>query len=152
MINQTRICNLRLLNRMKTFLNMLIIIAALLGSVQCFAKCKSVYTIGAYDEAFKSHLTVTKLGPLAASEVPPALPKSFLEKDGSYGGGEAFCTRKKACITLIHQLDTGKLPDTENWHIYILDADWNRDTYKLHANDFRINHAVTVLKLVREKC
>ena len=121
-------------------------------SMNSLAKCKEVFTIGAYDEAFKNHITVTKLGPLPASEVPPVLPKSFLEKDGSYGGGEAFCTIEQACRALESQLNKGVLPKTETWHIYILDADWNHDTYKLHSNDFRINRSVKVLNLAREKC
>ncbi|MDI9818798.1 MULTISPECIES: DVU_2496 family lipoprotein [unclassified Legionella] len=114
--------------------------------------CKHVYTLGAYDEAFSKHMTITKLGPIAAVNVPPMIPKSFLEKDGSYGGGEALCTVKQACRALKKQLVSGELPKNENWHIYLLDADWNRDTYKLHADDFRIKHPVKVLKLVRENC
>lgn len=116
------------------------------------SNCKYVYTIGAYDEAFSKHVTVTKLGPIAAADVPPTIPKSFLEKDGSYGGGEALCTIKQACRVLKKQLASGELPKNENWHIYLLDADWNRDNYKLHANDFRIKHPVKVLKLARENC
>lgn len=117
-----------------------------------FAACKNVYTIGAYDEAFANHAVITKLGPLATKDVPSTIPKSFLEKDGSYGGGEAFCKIKDACHALVHQLDTGVLPASEKWHIYLLDADWNRDTYKLHQDDYRITHSVKVLKLVKEKC
>ncbi|OGT37391.1 MAG: hypothetical protein A3F12_06440 [Gammaproteobacteria bacterium RIFCSPHIGHO2_12_FULL_38_14] len=112
----------------------------------------SIYTIGAYDEAFSKHETVIKLGPIAATEVPPTIPKSFLEKDGSYGGGEAFCTIKQACHGLKNQLASGKLPKNESWHIYILDANWNEDTYQLHANDFRIKRPLKVIKLIRENC
>jgi len=114
--------------------------------------CDKVYTIGAYDEAFSKQANVTKLGPIAAADVPPTIPKSFLEKDGSYGGGEALCTIKQACHALKKQLASGVLPKSETWHIYLLDADWNRDTYKLHANDFRIKHSAKVLKLVRKNC
>lgn len=137
---------------MKNYIILALLNFGFIVSMDSSAKCKDVYTIGAYDEAFKNHLTVTKLGPLPASEVPPALPKSFLEKDGSYGGGEAFCTIEKACHVLEHQLNAGVLPKTESWHIYVLDADWNRDTYKLHSNDYRINYSVKVLNLVRERC
>ncbi len=114
--------------------------------------CNKVYTIGAYDEAFSKNTIVTKLGPMAAADVPPIIPKAFLEKDGSYGGGEAFCTIKQACHALKKQLASGVLPKNEHWHIYLLDADWNQDTYKLHTNDFRIKHPVKVLKPVRENC
>lgn len=116
------------------------------------SSCNHVYTIGAYDEAFAKHATVAKLGPMAAVDVPPIIPKSFLEKDGSYGGGEALCTIKAACTLLNKQLASGQLPQNQSWHIYLLYAEWKRDTYKLHANDFRIKHTVKVLKLVKEDC
>lgn len=122
-------------------------------SINCMANhCKYIYTIGAYDEVFANNATVTKLGPISATEVPPTIPKSFLEKNGSYGGGAAFCTIAQSCRALKKQLASGVLPRNENWHIYILDADWKRATYKLHSNDFRIKHAVKVLKLVRDHC
>lgn len=114
--------------------------------------CNKVYTIGAYDGSFSKHAAVTKLGPIAAANVPVVIPKSFLEKDGSYGGGEAFCTIKQACHALKKQVASGVLLKNEHWHIYLLDADWNRDTYKLHPNDFRIKHPVKVLKIVKENC
>ena len=114
--------------------------------------CNKVNTIGAYDEVFSKHAAVTKLGPIAAPDVPPIIPKSFLEKDGSYGGGEAFCTIKQACNALKKQLASGVLLKNENWHIYLLDADWSRDTYKLNTNDFRIKHPVKVLKLAKKNC
>lgn len=116
------------------------------------SNCKYVYTIGAYDEAFSKHVAVTKLGPIPAADVPLELPKSFLEKDGSYGGGEAFCTIKQACRKLKKQLTAGILPKNLNWHIYLLAVDWNRDTYKLNTNDFRIMRSSEVLKLVRKNC
>ncbi len=134
------------------FSTSVIMLTLMLFSKVWASNCNHVYTIGAYDEAFSKHATITKLGPIAAADVPPTIPKSFLEKDGSYGGGEALCTIKQACRVLKKQLATGELPKNENWHIYLLDADWNRDTYKLHANNFRIKHLVKVLKLVRENC
>lgn len=114
-------------------------------NAQAYAYCKTVYTIGAYEEAFAKHAIITKLGPLTSSNLPSGFPKTFLEKNGSYGGGEAFCTVKAATRMLKRQLAAGVLPPNEHWHIYILDADWNRDVYKLKANDFRLKHAVKVL-------
>ena len=135
----------------KYLLSSIILISFSLGGI-AYANCKHVYTIGAYDEVFAKHASITKLGPLPASEIPPGLPKSFLEKDGSYAGGEAFCTIKQACRILKQQVSSGVLPNTENWHIYILDAGWNQDTYKLRLNNFRIKHPVKVLKLVKQNC
>ncbi|KTD07255.1 DVU_2496 family lipoprotein [Legionella jamestowniensis] len=129
----------------------------LLASNLCSAKvwvnqCQKVYTIGAYDEAFKQQVVVMKLGPLPANKVPPAIPQSFLEADGSYGGGEGTCTITQACQLLKEQLDSGILPSDENWHIYQLEADWEKDIYQLHPNDYRLKHPVRVLKLVKSKC
>jgi hypothetical protein len=87
----------------------LVLCACLIVSMDSIAKCKSIYTIGAYDEVFAKHATVTKLGPLSAADVPPTLPKSFLENDGSYGGGEAFCTIEKACRALIYILNASSV-------------------------------------------
>jgi hypothetical protein len=111
-----------------------------------------VYTIGAYDQAFSQQEQVMKLGPLPANEVPPALPSAFLEKDGSYGGGEAFQTIEQACLVLKQQLASGVLPSTEVWHIYLLDANWNQDTYPLHPHDFRISRTVRVVSMARKEC
>lgn len=129
-----------------------LLIIALLFSSTCMAECTHVYTIGAYDQAFKQHQKVSKLGPLSASEVPPTLPKTFLEKNGSYAGGEAFRTISSACQALNYQAKVGILPNNEAWHIYKLDADWYADTYKLRANDVRLKRTVNVLKLVRKDC
>lgn len=107
-----------------------------------------VYTIGAYEEAFAQGKTVTKLGPLSAANVPPVFPKSFLEKDGSYAGGEVFDSIERALATLKEQLSSEILPKELNWHIYLLEADFQKDTYELHPNDFRIKHTVNVLKRV----
>ncbi|KTD32166.1 hypothetical protein Lnau_3077 [Legionella nautarum] len=137
---------------MKYYPSFAVLILTFIISINCSATCKKVYTIGAYDEAFKNHITVTKLGPLSASEVPATLPKSFLEKDGSYGGGETFCSIEEACYALKSQLASGVLPKTEAWHIYILDAVWSYDTYELHTNDYRLNRPVKVLQSVRESC
>ncbi|VVC75831.1 hypothetical protein AQUSIP_11280 [Aquicella siphonis] len=125
---------------------------SLIVPIKSMAVCKNVYTIGAYDKVFSNHAEVIKLGPLIAKDAPSTVPKSFLEADGSYGGGEAFCTIQAACDILMRQVESGVLPASENWHIYLLDADWDHDTYQLHPNDLRINRSVKVLKLVREKC
>jgi len=137
---------------MNKFFSLLILSIGLMLFQNGLAKCKNVYTIGAYDEAFKNHKMVLKLGPLPASDVPPILPKSFLEKDGSYAGGEAFCSIETACEAFRYQIKTGVLPKAATWHIYMLDADWNHDTYLLHPNDYRLKHSAKVLKLVHEKC
>ncbi len=134
----------------KYFLLFILLLAASLNGTA--ANCKQVYTIGAYDEAFAKHATVAKLGPIPATDIPPTFPKSFLEQDGSYGGGEAFCSIKQACHTLKQQIASGLLPKTENWHIYLLDADWHKDIYELYPNDFRIKHSVSVLKMVKKNC
>lgn len=123
-----------------------------LATFSSHAECSHVYTIGAYDSAFKNNFSVTKLGPLTAKDVPPILPKTFLEQDGSYAGGEAFCSIKKACLALNTQLANGILPATEHWHIYLLNAEWKSDTYQLRTQDHRLNKSVKVLKLTREKC
>lgn len=127
--------------------NLISCLLLLLSSGSAVA-CEHVYTIGAYDEAFSQHAEITKLGPLSANQVPPSLPKTFLEADGSYGGGEAFCTIQQARNVMIKQIRSGVLPANENWHVYRLDADWKLDTYELHPGDFRIKHAVKVLKEV----
>ena len=135
--------------------NYWILIALFLGLTFCInslAKCQNVYTIGAYDKAFNEHTAVMKLGPLSAAEIPPVLPKSFLEKDGSYAGGEAFCKITQACVALIDQLERGILPKNESWHIYLLDADWNQDTYVLLKKEFRIKHSVKVLNIAYDNC
>lgn len=137
---------------MKKSMLMAAFILALTFSVASLAHCKLVYTIGAYDEAFSRHANIEKLGPLPTANVPSILLKSFLEKDGSYGGGEAFCTISEACQRLAQQITLGVLPKTEHWHVYLLDADWNKDVYKLHANDFRIKHPAKVLKIIRKNC
>lgn len=113
---------------------------------------KYVYTIGAYDDAFSQRALVTKSGPIPAADISSPIPQSFLEKDGSYGGGEAFYSINQACRALKRQLASRIFSKNENWHIYLLDANWNRDTYKLHPNDFRIKNPVKVLKLVQENC
>ncbi|KTD49923.1 hypothetical protein Lrub_0365 [Legionella rubrilucens] len=114
--------------------------------------CSQVYTIGAYDEAFENHAVVSKLGAIPASEVPPAIPPSFLENDGSYGGGEATCSIAEACQLLKTQLASGLLDSKENWHIYLLEAVWGKDTYLLHPNDYRLKHPVKVVALVKKDC
>lgn len=125
----------------------------LLLSVNAVAEhSRHVYTIGAYDEAFAKHAIVTKLGPLPADQVSAVIPKSFLEKDGRYGGGEAFCTIQQACRALKKQLASGVLPKNMSWHIYLLNANWDQDTYLLHPQDFRIKHALIVLKQVKHSC
>lgn len=109
-----------------------------------------VYTIGAYEEAFARNQKVKKLGPLLVAEIPSAFPASFLEKDGSYGGGEVFDSIEKALAVLEQKLLAEVLPKTENWHIYLLEADWSSDIYELHPNDFRVKHTVDVLHRVDE--
>lgn len=116
------------------------------------SSCTKIYTIDAYDAAFKQHAIVKKLGPIPASQVPSAIPKSFLENGGSYGGGEVRCTISEACQLLSTQLASGLLANNENWHIYRLDGNWDNDTYQLHPNDYRIKHPMVVLELVKEKC
>ncbi|OAI47104.1 hypothetical protein AYO45_01615 [Gammaproteobacteria bacterium SCGC AG-212-F23] len=137
---------------MKKYIILLLLSIIFTLSINSLAKNNAVYTIGAYDEAFKTHNPVTKFGPVTASEIPPTLPKTFLEKDGNYGGGEAFRTIKAACDALKHQLTNGILPNTYAWHIYLLDANWKPGTYQLHPNDYRIKQTVRVLKLVKETC
>jgi hypothetical protein len=51
-----------------------------------------------------------------------------------------------------YDLASGKLPATEDWHIYLLNANWGQDVYELHPNDFRISHTAKVLKLVKKSC
>lgn len=136
----------------KYLINILFIASCLFGVPATANQCEQVYTIGAYDDAFSQGKPVIKLGPLSATEVPPVLPKSFLEKDGSYAGGEAFCSVKQATDALQEQLASGVLPANERWHIYVLDAHWDRDIYQLKLNDFRLKHSVNVLKLAIEEC
>ncbi|ASQ47073.1 DVU_2496 family lipoprotein [Legionella clemsonensis] len=130
----------------------LLLISSLCSAAGWASQRQNVYTIGAYDDAFKQRAAVMKLGPLPANEVPPVIPQSFLESDGSYGGGEVTRTISQACQLLKKQLNTGILPHEENWHIYLLEADWNKDTYQLHSNDYRLKHPVRVLKLVKKEC
>lgn len=137
---------------MKKYFPKIIATVLLILSNNVHAACKLVYTIGAYDEPFAKRAEISKLGPLLASDIPAVLPKSFLENDGSYGGGEAFCTIRQACIMLKQQLASGILPPTESWHIYLLDASWEKDIYELHPKDFRIKHNVKVIKLIQKNC
>lgn len=121
-------------------------------SLKSFAQCKKVYAVGAYDKAFSKHATVTKLGPLSAAQVPKSIPREFLEKDGSYGGGGAYCSIEAACLGMQHEVQSGVLAKDEVWHVYLLDAEWGKDVYELHPNDFRIKHSVRVLKRVKSSC
>jgi len=107
-----------------------------------------VYTIGAYEECLKNNAEVHKFGPMHANEVPEWMPKSFLEKDGSYGGGEVFRTIKEAQLTLEKQICSKMLPEGMDFYIYLLEADWTRDVCELHPNDFRLKTTVLVLKKV----
>ena len=141
---------LKLTSKRKIFVMMTFLL--FLSSAHAQVDSHKVYTVGAYDYALVKQGGVLKLGPLPHSEVPPQLPKTFLEKDGSYGGGEAFKTVHDACSDLKKQISSGKLPASINWHIYLLKAKWRVDTYELHPNDFRIKHSVIVLRKVKSAC
>lgn len=135
---------------MKKYLLIITCYFSIIFNIHAKANCKKVYTIGAYDEGFAKKALVTKLGPIPANKISPNIPPSFLEKNGSYGGGEAFCTINAAREALQKQLKSGILPKNIDWHIYLLEANWQRDVYKLHDNDFRIRHAVKVLQKVSD--
>ncbi len=112
------------------------------------AQCEDVYTIGDYDNSLIANGMVLKLGPVDAQEVPDVFPKSFLESNGGYGGGEAFCTIEKACEVQQQLINNGTLPNDGHWKIYLLQARWDKDVYLLKNGDYRINKPVKVLQEV----
>lgn len=117
-----------------------------------FAGCNRLYTIGAYDEEFNKHVTVIKPGKLTSSEVPTDFPKVLLESDGSYAGGEVFCSVKQACAALKQLSAKEDFPKDQKWHVYVIDAEWKKDTYKLRADEYRIKNPATVIELAKKNC
>ncbi len=117
-------------------------------TIHCYAQCDNVYTIGDYDNSLIANGMVIKLGPENAQEVTDNFPKSFLESDGTYGGGEAFCSIERACEVMFQLKNNGTLPYDGNWRIYLLQARWDKDVYQLKNDDYRINKPVKVLQEV----
>lgn len=114
------------------------------------SRCSRVYTIGDvnYDKALESGKPSIKLGVIPAGQVPPIFPKSFLEADGSYGGGVVYCSIEGAKQGLNNLLEKNILPKEMEWHIYELEATWETDVYKLKVNDFRLKKTSKVKKRV----
>lgn len=108
---------------------------------------QQVYTIGDYDPSLLEQGKIIKLGPIPKEEIPDVFPQSFLEKDGCYGGGEAFATIERASDAIVEQKMNGILP-LGNWRVYLLQTRWDGDVYQLKSEDYRINKSVRVLQEV----
>lgn len=113
------------------------------------AECAKVYTIGdtSYDIALAKGKPPVKLGPIQAENVPDIFPQSFLENDGSYGGGKVYPSISAAQKELKVLLQKGTLPEGLTWHIFELDATWEDDVYEISQNDYRLNK----LRIVRSR-
>ncbi|WP_290920770.1 DVU_2496 family lipoprotein [Halodesulfovibrio sp.] len=111
--------------------------------------CAKVYTIGdsSYDIALAKGKPPVKLGPIQAENVPDIFPQSFLEKDGSYGGGKVYPSISAAQKGLKVLLQKGTLPEGLTWHIFELDATWEDDVYEISQSDYRLNK----LRIVRSR-
>ncbi len=132
---------------LKKIVSVISIIVALSLYSSAFAgeqksKCSGVYTIGdiSYDKSLENGNNSIKLGPIPAEQVPPIFPKSFLEADGSYGGGVVYCSAEGAIQGLNNLLQKSILPKDMEWHIYELEATWEIDVYELNKNDFRLKN------------
>lgn len=128
--------------------NTFVLLCALLV-FNCHAYCAHVYTIGDYDHTLIEKGMVTKLGPIPSEEIIDAFPQTFLETDGSYAGGEAFCSIEDACAEMKKLKASGILP-AGHWRIYELQATWDQDVYKLHDENYRFNKSVKVLQEVNQ--
>ncbi|SIN96701.1 DVU_2496 family lipoprotein [Halodesulfovibrio marinisediminis] len=113
--------------------------------------CSNVYTIGdaSYDISLAKEKAPVKLGPLPVGSVPSIFPESFLEADGSYGGGVVYKTIPGAKKGLKELLKKGILPAELNWHIYELNAVWETDVYELKQGDYRLSKPCSVRKRVQ---
>lgn len=116
-----------------------------------YGMCSEVYTVGevSYDQALADGKSIMKLGPIPAGNVPPVFPKSFLESDGSYGGGIVYKSVEDAKDGLAASLKNGTLPAGLEWHIYQLDAEWENDVYELKKDDYRLKQPCPVEKRIQ---
>jgi hypothetical protein len=116
-----------------------------------YGMCSEVYTVGevSYDQALADGKPIMKLGPIPAGNVPPIFPKSFLEPDGSYGGGIVYQSVENAKDGLAALLKNGTLPAGLEWHIYQLDAEWENDVYELKKGDYRLKKPCPVEKRIQ---
>ena len=113
---------------------------------------KPVYVIGApaYAEAIAAGRPPLKMGRMDAKSVPDALPRSFLEADGSYAGGTVYPTPSEARAGITSLLKANRLPSGVQWEVYLLQADWRKDVYQLANGEWRLTQNALVVKKIED--
>ncbi len=110
--------------------------------------CTGVYVIGDASDAaaIANGRHVMRSGPLPARHVPQSAPRGALEADGSYAGAHAFCSVPDAKAALADEQALGIAPPRRPLRIYQVAGSWADDVYELHPGEYRLRHAVQVVR------
>lgn len=107
---------------------------------------KPIYAFGNYQiEEGKFSI---KLGPLAADEIPPGFPQTFLESDGSYPGGLIYLTVAEAAQALLEVKQKGLIPEEGDWGVFQLEGNWDDYAYELRPHEFHLNKSTPIIKRI----
>jgi hypothetical protein len=114
--------------------------------------CTPVYTLGdsGVSAAIAGGRTVMKPGPVPAVAVPPGAPRAALEPDGSYAGGQVFCSVPEARAALIELQARGAIPAGRPWRVYEVAASWREDVYEFRPGEYRLKRSARFVRAAGE--
>lgn len=125
--------------------------AATAASSAAKGKCPGIYTFG--DAAYIINPTmgeaIYRPGRIPADEVPPQVPRAYLEPDGSFAGAPVYCTAEDTRKSIAALIKENKLPEGD-WRVYQLEGDWATGTYELKSGEYRLARDAAVIDQVAD--